>query len=145
MKRTITNRDVQRTDFVKNLYEGLRKSTREAENQHKKLTYMASSYLSDGLEPEECVELLVIDGISRDASINYVRMAQDNMVDDGDGLHEYSFVFEDSFGKMVSSHEINKMIKASSDQEAWEKAEEFLSDDTDFEIEKILSVSRFED
>jgi hypothetical protein len=146
MKRTITTRDVQRTDFVKNLYESLRKNTREAIVQHNKLTRKASIYLSDGLDPSECTELMILDGISREAASNYVKMAQDSNIDeDADGLYDYSFTFEDSFGKLVSSHEINKIIKASNDQDAWNKAEEFLNDDIECEAEKIGSVERIDE
>lgn len=146
MKRTITNRDVQRTDFVKNLYENLRKNTKEAIDLHKKLTVKASSYLKDGLDPDECIELMILDGISREAASKYVEMAHDsNAQDEDEGLYDYSFVFEDSFGKLVSSHEIDKMIKAASDQEAWQKAEEFVSDDTEYEAEKIVSVERIDE
>ena len=144
MKRTITTRDVQRTDFVKQLYANIRKNTKDAIDHHDKLTQKASSYLSDGLEADECVELLVIDGLSREAASSYVRMVQDNELDGSDGLYDYSFTFEDSFGKLVSSHEINKIIKASCDQDAIQKAEEFMSDDFEYEIEKIISVERLD-
>lgn len=145
MKRTITNRDTQRIDFVDNLYSNLRKTTREAIDTQKKLASKASVYVNDGLEDDECVELLILDGLSREAASSYVSMVKDNEFCNDDGLYEYSFTFEDSFGKLVSSHEINKIIKASNDQDAMIKAEEFMSDDVDYDMENIISVNRLDD
>jgi len=126
MKGSSTGRENQRTDFVDSLYKNLRNKTEAAIGKHSRLSKLASTFLSDGLDPQECIELLIIDGgISRDAASAYVNMAQAESPVAEDG-NEYSFQFEDTHGKIWSSHDIGMTIHASSDTEAWEKAEETI-------------------
>jgi hypothetical protein len=147
MKNFITNKDTQRNDFVKVLYDNLRKQTKSAIDEHTRFASRAISYIDDGLEPREVIELLILDGAPREAALRYVAMAEDRSseLSDTDGLHEYAFTFEDSYGKIWSSCEIRRTIKASCDEEAMQKAEEFLSDDMEYEIEKIISVERLKE
>jgi len=142
MKVFATGREAQRTAFVDSLYKSLRKKTEEAIEKHNKIAVTASTYLNDGLDPQECIELLMIEGnISREAASSYVNMAQaETKV--STGQNEYSFVFEDVYGKVWSSHDIGKTITASSTEEAWEKAEEMVFSNPSVEPEKIVSVDR---
>ena len=148
MKNTITSRDIQRDNFVKTLYANIRRKTKKAIIDHNKMASRANTYLNDGLDPNECVELLILDGLTRDAASNYVEMAQDKNSDSDNKIiqntNEYSFSFEDSFGKIWSSQEIHKTILASSHEEAWRKTEELLNDSEEYESEKILSVELLE-
>jgi len=143
MSRPITDRDVQRVTFVEALYSNLKKQAAVALADHDKILTLAESYLSDGLEQNECVELLMIDGLSRDAAESYVSkaMSQEELVADS-GLYDYSFQFEDIEGKRWSSYDIGKLVKASSDEDAWTKAEEMLDADSDLELENVISVTR---
>jgi hypothetical protein len=147
MKNYNTSLDTQRNDFVKTLYDNLRKQTKSAIDEHTRMASRAISYIEDGLEPREAMELLILDGVSRESALRYIAMAEDKSseLSDEEGLHEYAFTFEDSYGKIWSSCEIKRTIKASCDEEAMQKAEEFLSDDMDYEIEKIISVERLEE
>lgn len=145
MKKQATGRDVQRVNFAESLYKTLNKKTQEAKESHQRWMRMASTYLEDGMEVEECIELLEIDGLSKEAAKGYVNMAVYNEKGDSDGEHEYSFQFEDSFGRIWSSSDFGRIIKASSDNDAWQKAEEVVfSDIYECEPEKIISVSRIE-
>ena len=142
MKIQSTGRDAQRTAFVESLYNSLRKKTEAALEDHKKIISVASSYIQDGLEPNECAELLMIDyGISRDAAESYVSMIKNAEVEEN-SLQEFSFQFEDVNGRVWSSFDIGKIVKASSDKEAWEKAEEIMFSETSIEPEKVLNVNR---
>ena len=132
----------QRTLFVDSLYSHLKKQTEKVKREHNKYASLASDYLSSGLLESEVVELLVVDGLGRETAESYIAMAQDlGPSNDGEG-DEFSFVFEDVYGNVYSSHEVGKIIVAASNEEAWEKANELIGDDTEYEIQSILSVSR---
>jgi len=140
MSRPITSLDEQRVTFIESLHSSLKKQASKALAEHKRFVTIAKAYLNDGLEESECTELLMIDGISREAAESYTAMAssKDSSEDNSD-LSEYSFRYEDESGKIVSSYDIGRTVKASSDDDAWTKAEECM-DSVDFS--KILSVSR---
>lgn len=141
MSRPITSLDEQRVTFIESLHSSLKKQASKALAEHKRFVTIAKAYLDDGLEESECTELLMIDGISREVAESYTAMAssKESSVNDDLRLREYSFRYEDESGKVVSSYDIGRTVKASSDDEAWTKAEECL-DSVDFS--KILSVSR---
>ena len=141
MKKSNTSREVQRVDFVKTLYDNLYQVTKAAVKDRNKIIKIASEYLDDGLSREEVIELLILDGINRNAASNYIDMIEDGNSDVEDGLYEYSFICEDCSGKLLSSHEIQKIVKASSAEEAWQKAEELI-DEENLDIEKIVSVEK---
>jgi len=145
MKSAVTGIDVQRADFVENLYKQIRKQTEVVIAKHDKLCRLAASYLTDGCTPSECIELLILDGkITREAAHGYIAMAQSEglIADSSDGLGEYSFKFEDANGQIWSSYDIGKTVHASSQTEASEKAEEIVLTETNLEPERIFSVSR---
>ena len=140
MTTTLTNRDIQRTTFVDSLHNSLRKQAIKAINDQKKFLVLATSYIEDGLEEQECVELLMIDGLPREASESYVSTVLGNKEEEL--FNNYSFQFEDGYGKVWSSYDIGKGVMASNDDEAWEKAELLMSTDEFIESNKILSVNR---
>ena len=143
MKKQITSRDIQRVDFVDSLYKSLKTQAKEASVQQHRWIKMAEAYISDGMDEAECVELLMIDGLSRNAAEGFTHMAIDKCEDSD--LHEYIFKFEDTFGKVWSSTDIGKIVRASSDDDAWEKAEEIIfSENMDFEPERVVSVEKAE-
>jgi len=135
-----TNRDMQRTVFVESLHANLRKQAEKDLADHEKFIVLAHSYREDGLEESECVELLMIDGLSRDAAESLASMTVSEE-EVGVDLPQYSFQFEDSFGRIWSSYDVGKIIQAASDDEAWVKADEFMID-SEMEIQKVISVSR---
>lgn len=140
-----TARENQRSDFVDSLYKSIKIKTEIAINRHAKLCVLAATHLQDGLEPDECVELLIIDGkISRNAAKAYVDLAKSEIetsIED-ENNHEYSFQFEDIHGRIWGSYDVGKVVKASSAEEAWEKAEELIFTDLAVEPEKVISVDR---
>jgi hypothetical protein len=128
MKKIATGIDIQRDDFVNSLYSNLKKKTVKAIQNHEKLIALAASYTEDGLVQSECIELLMIDGnISREAAEAYVNMVKTSSYEN-DGLFEYSFQFEDSRGNIISSFDIGKTVKASSDDNAMIRAEEIMQE-----------------
>ena len=141
MKISSTTNDLDRLSFVESLYKQIRKQTKDAIHDHEKLLAKASLYVEDGLSPSECSELLVIDGISREAAESYVQMASSQRPR-LNGRYEYSFHFEDVYGKTWSSYDIGRAVFASSDEEAWERAEETIFADPSIEPEKVVSVDR---
>jgi hypothetical protein len=142
MKKQSTNMDMQRADFVESLHNSLRKQAKQAINDHSRFVALADEYVKDGLEDSECIELLMIDGISKEAAEGYVTMAKnENVVEDSQGS-EYSFQFEDSYGKIWSSFDLSKTVHASSDEEAWSKAAEIIDGQSNIESERIISVNR---
>lgn len=143
MSKNATARDLQRSDFIDNLYKSLHKKTHEALASRQKWVKMARQYIDDGMEREECIELLQIDGLSKEAAGAYIDMAVENIEKDSS---EYSFQFEDSFGRVWSSSDIGKFIKAASDEEAWSKSEELIfSEAEEYNPEKLISVNKISD
>ena len=104
----------------------------------------ASSYMRSGLSESEAVELLIVDGLDRDAANSYITMAKDigdvNIVNEEE--QEFSFVFEDSYGNVFTSHDIDKTIVASSEPEAFKKACALIGDDNQYEIRSIISIEK---
>jgi hypothetical protein len=138
-----TSREMQRVTFVESLYNSLKKQTAKAVDDHQRLIARVNDYLHDGLDDSECVEMLIIDGINREAAEGYLSLAKTGGSDSEEGgLYEYSFQFEDTYGKVWSSHDIGKTVKASSSEEAMTKIEEVLSGNIDLEADKIISVNR---
>lgn len=113
MSKPSTSRDIQRATFVESLHNSLRKQAALAIVEQKKFIVLAKSYVEDGLEEKECVELLMIDGLSRDAAEGYVSMALSNKEASADNNGEYSFKFEDDSGRTLCSYDIGKTIHAS--------------------------------
>ena len=142
MSRPSTSRDVQRVTFIESLHNSLKKQATVAIAEHKKFIALANTYINDGLDGKECVELLMIDGLSREASESYISMVQSGKEDISDGLEEYSFQFEDRTGMITSSYDIGKTVRTSDDDDAWTKAEELLDSEPSVESQKLLSVSR---
>lgn len=141
MTRPSTGMDVQRVTFVESLHNSLKRQATKAIAEHKKYASLARSYLEDGLEESECVELLMIDGLSREAAESYSAMVKSEVEENGD-LSEYTFQFEDEMGRITSSYDIGKTVRASNDEEAWEKAEEILESGSQIEAQKLISVNR---
>jgi len=141
MKIRSASKDIDNVAFIDNLYKQMKKQTQAAINEHNRMVDMASMYLEDGVTESECAELLVIDGLNREAAANYVQAAKEN-VKSLDGQHEYSFSFEDIYGKVWSSYDINHYVYASSDEEAWEQAETTIFADPSIEPERIVSIDR---
>lgn len=141
MKKNQTSRELQRAEFVDNLYRKLRRQTQAALDVSHKWTKLASSYIQDGMDTEEAVELLMIDGLTADAARGYIHIAQNSDADSD--CDEYTFQFEDTYGKIWNSFDLGKVVTASSDQEAWKKAESIIfSEINDCEPEKIISVTK---
>jgi len=141
-----TNRDMQRVTFVESLHNSLRKQAAKAAEDSAKFVTFATSYIDDGLSESECVELLMIDGLSREAAESYTMMAVSDKESqqENDGLDSYSFQFEDVYGKVWSSYDIGKIVRASDENEAWAKAEESIDEATEIEADQVISVSRIE-
>lgn len=139
--KAIVTDDIRKIAFVEELYKQLRIQTQSAIEEHDRMVSKASEYLEDGVTESECAELLVIDGIDREAAESYVLAAKLN-APAANGQHEYSFQFEDVYGKVWSSYDINHTVHASCDEEAWEKAENKIFSNPSIEPERVVSVDR---
>ena len=141
MSKVSTYRDVQRATFVESLHNSLKKQAAKAINEQKRFITIAKSYVEDGLEEKECIELLMIDGLNREAAEGYTTMALTHKeASEDDTVKEYSFKFDDN-GKILCSYDIGKIIKASTDEEAWEKAEQIMVD-MDLGASKLLNIQK---
>jgi len=129
----------QRTLFVDSLYTHLKKEAEKVKVEYNKYASLAHDYIESGLDDQEVTELLIVDGLDRDAAQGYISMAKDNWADD-ESDQEFSFVFEDIYGNVFSSHDIGKTILASSKEEAIKKASLLVGDDNEYEIQSIITV-----
>jgi hypothetical protein len=132
----------QRTLFVDSLYAHLKKEAEKVKVEYKKHASTARDYIESGLSDSEAAELMVVDGLDRDAAFSYIAMAKEMGGSSNGEEREFSFVFEDIYGNVFSSHDISKTITASSNQEAFQKACTLIGDDNDYEIQSILSVEQ---
>ena len=134
-----TNYDIRQATFIEGLSASLRRAAK-AVNDNKKFIALAKSYKEDGLDESECIELLMIDGLPREAAESCLVVAENDLeqMENGD---EYSFQFEDTKGRVWSSFDINRTITASSEEEAFAKAEDSFSEPEDEDV-RVLSVSR---
>ena len=139
MTRPVTSIDVQRIAFIESLHSSLKKQASQAIAEQKRYASLAKSYLEDGLDQNEAVELLMIDGLSREAAEGYASMVEGDVQDDN--LHDYSFQYENNYGTLTSSYDIGKTVRAANDEEAWEKAQEVLENES-VEAQKLLFVNR---
>lgn len=138
-----TSRDLQRISFVESLYKNLNKKTQQTLAERNAWIAKAAQYVDDGMEKNECLELLMIDGLNKEAASGYVEMAFDNIEAEDMTGDTYSFQFEDVYGKIWSSNDIGKVVVANSDEVAWEKAESFLfSENGEYEPERLISVNK---
>lgn len=129
----------QRTLFVDSLYAHLKKETEKVKTEYNRYASLAHDYIESGLDDSEVAELLIVDGLDRDAAKGYISMAKDNWGGE-ERDQEFSFVFEDVYGNVFSSHDIGKTIFASSEEEAFKKASCLTGDDSEYEIQNIISV-----
>jgi hypothetical protein len=132
----------QRTLFVDSLYAHLKREAEQVKLEYNKFASTAREYVESGLSESEAVELLIVDGLDRDAALGYIAMAKEMGDSESEEDQEFSFVFEDIYGNVFSSHDINRTITASSNKEAFQKACSLIGDDNDYEIQSILSVER---
>lgn len=138
-----TSREIQRIDFVETLYRTLNQQTKKVLAEKGIWMQRASQYVDDGMDKSECIELLIIDGLSKEAATGYVEAAFDNVVEEDIDGDTYSFQFEDVYGKIWTSNDIGKVVVASSEDTAWEKAEAFLfSENGEYEPERLISVHK---
>ena len=141
MSKPSTSRDMQRATFVESLHNSLKKQAFKAIQEQKKFAALAKSYIEDGLEEREGMELLMIDGLSREAAESYISMALSHKEASKDTEGEYSFKFEDSSGRILCSYDIGKTIHASTDEEAWEQAEQIMGQ-MDLGASKLLNIQK---
>jgi len=129
----------QRTLFVDSLYTHLKKETEKVKVEYRKFASRAHDYIESGLDDSEVTELLIVDGLDRDAAQSYITMAKDNWAEEV-GDKEFSFVFEDVYGNVFSSHDIGRTVVASSEEDAYKKVSLLIGDDCEYEIQNVLSV-----
>lgn len=140
MTNPLTSRDIQRVTFVESLHDSMKKQASEVIADHNRFVVLATSYIEDGLKESECVELLMIDGLGREAAESYAAMALSHEESTEEQLPQYNFRFEEN-GRIWSSYDIGSVVEASSDDDAWEKAQAILDDRYDDE-HNLLSVNR---
>ena len=98
MNKPSHNKDVRQATFIEELSGSLRKAAKTV-CDNKRFATLAQSYREDGLDDVECVELLMIDGLTREAAESCVVMV-DNDIDGTSDLDEYGFQFEDEKGRV---------------------------------------------
>jgi hypothetical protein len=143
MSGPITSRDVQRSIFVESLHKSLRQQDAKLLKDYHRHASVAATYLEDGLAESECVELLMVDGLAREAAEGYTSMAMAGEIPVKDSsLTEFSFRFQDTYGDVWSSNDVGRIVLASDEDDAWIKAQEILKAQTELEAEKLISISR---
>jgi hypothetical protein len=140
-----TAREVQRSLFARSLGQHLgqhldEQLTRIAASQSKLLA-AAKTYLNQGMSASETSELLVIDGFHRDAVQSCMAQMSEPHVETTDSSKRWGFDAENVHGAIYSSSDLQLSVEASSEEEAWEKAEARIATaDASLNLERILSV-----
>jgi hypothetical protein len=131
-----TGNEIQRTVFLSTLRDKLSKIA----DVHAKIYATANNYMSQGMNEMEVEELLLIDGYHPD-------LIKTCMASLGSEEHiavagkRWGFNVEDFYGRIVSHAELNANITAESEEEAWEKAEEFIANaDAENGMDRIIEV-----
>jgi hypothetical protein len=125
-KKDITNLERQSVDFSQELYRKLFSHTKKAYQQHNKFVKLANSYLSDGLDKQEVVELLILDGLHRESAEAYTDKALFISSSDDNMGNKYVFKFSDEMGDEYTSYDYNVVLTAESTVDAENKANEWL-------------------
>jgi len=131
-----TGNEIQRTDFLSSLREKLGKIA----SVHSKVYSSAQEYLSQGFSRPETEELLSIDGYDPDL-VKTCMASLDSVEHAPSSGKRWGFTVEDFYGRIASHVELNATIFAESEDEAMEKAEEFVSNaDAEEGMERIVDV-----
>ena len=133
-----TGNELQRADFLSTLRGKLDKIA----NVHSKIYSLANDYIAQGFDPSEVEELLTIDGFDKvavKACLDSIDESPEIVVT-GSGK-KFGFTVEDVYGRITTNAELNITIFASNEEEALEKAEEFISKaDAEKGMERIVDV-----
>ena len=85
----------------------------------------------------------MIDGLDRETAEGITVHASNNSEEcHSDAGEEYAFQFEDSAGKVHSSFDFGLTVRAFTEKEAWDKAEEMINNDVDIEAENVISIKK---
>ena len=136
-----TGRKNQQAMFLENLW---REMDKISSSNTGSISVVASRYMSEGYDLSEIAELLVSDGFDQsDAKHCVANMTDlDACEDTSDtNLPEWGFEAEDhQRGDIVSNFDVEcPMIKADSEETAWEKAQLFLDEkcDGNYSVTKV--------
>ena len=132
-----TGLNVQRALFLSNLREELDKASKAVRKDE--LVVTAQQYLDEGFTHSETTELLMADGFDADmAESCMASVSRSNEVPE-QGEPKWGFEIEDSYGRLISSHDMGISLTAASEDEAWEKAEAAIPDGN---LESLTRVFR---
>jgi len=137
-----TGNEIQRTLFLSSLRQELNKIA----DIHTKIVSSAREYLSQGMNVEETKELLMIDGFDSELIKSCMNQFS-HSIDPANIItgKRWGFDVEDTYGRITTSADLGKVITAASEDEAWEKAEEFITtEDSDKGMERIVEVYELE-
>jgi hypothetical protein len=105
------------------------------------LSKAAEEYLSQGMNPDETVELLSIDGYDSSMSKACVAMILGGMGKTANEVPEWGFEAEDAKGKIHTNFDQDLVITAKSESEALKKAKAIVEDR---DLDKVTRVFRLE-
>ena len=132
-----TGRDVQRNLFLGSL----RSQLTHLDDIHSNLMKSASEYLDQGMDYRETQELLILDGhnteVVKACIAKLAESPSDEISEEG---KKYGFNAEDGAGRTFSHADLGIVITASSENEAWEKAEEIVANSTAGCLERVVDI-----
>ena len=101
------------------------------------LVARAAQYREDGLDPDEVVDMLILDGFPADLCRSHVEMGRMASV----GEDSWDFLYEDAYGKTWRGSEIGIRVGAESKEDAIVLAQTRLAD-AGILFERVVDAER---
>ena len=128
----ITGREFQRSLFLANI----RQQLGQIADAHSQIFKAARRYASEGMDPNEIKELLIIDGFDDKAVDGCLEQLAD---DAGNYQQRWGFEIEDGYGRITSHAEIGD--DSASEEEAREQVEELIAEGAASRLIRIFRIS----
>mgnify|MGYP006282954821 CR=1 FL=1 len=135
-----TSREIQRSIFSDSLFRELEMMERNAGSRNYRLAAKAMEYQDDGLEPDEIVDMLILDGFPAELSREHVMAcAAASQIDTQGDL--WDFLYEDANGKIWRGSQMDMTVTGETREEAMSNAADLIASG-DIQLERIVDAER---
>jgi len=136
-----TSREIQRSLFSDSLFGELEKMEMTAESRNATLAAAAAEYTEEGLDPDEVIDMLIIDGFPSKLSRKHVEMGIRAVA--SEPTEGWDFLYEDGRGKIWRGSQLGMTVAGETREEAIDAARELVAS-SDLKFERIIDAERIE-